>query len=234
MIQLLYVRPHFARASDIQSRFETIAEPHWNIETHRLQPGPSHFASTRNRPPDILLTDLSDGAPQDFLHQVRAAAEDRWGRSPRIPMLALFQARHLGNCEWHRAADDFQCAPYEPHELRARVRALLRHRIPDSGAQGLLQLPGTRIHTEHCTAEADDGRIVPLTTREFELLSFFARNRGRYFDRRLLIERVWGADFDGGERTVDVHIRRLRSKLPDTTAMLLETRHGFGYGLRDS
>jgi DNA-binding response OmpR family regulator len=234
MIQLLVVRSVEARNHDIVGRFQSVAENHWHIQIQRLPPMASPIDLNGNHPPDVMITDLVHAGSPDTLRRVRCAADDSWGRSPRIPILALVQAQHLVNSDWHRDADDFQCAPYDPREMTARVNALLRHRIHGTAASGLIQLPGTRIHTDHCTAETDDGQTVPLTAREFELLAFFARNRGRFFDRRLLIERVWGADFCGGERTVDVHIRRLRSKLPVSTAVLLETRHGFGYGFRAS
>ena len=76
------------------------------------------------------------------------------------------------------------------------------------------------------------GRILPLTPREFDLLRFLSLHRGKFFARDRLLDMVWGVDFEGGERTVDIHIRRLRAKMPPESAGLLETRRGIGYGLR--
>ena len=75
-----------------------------------------------------------------------------------------------------------------------------------------------------------DGRSIVLTAKEFALLSFLAQNRGRVFSRETLLARVWGARYDGGPRTVDIHVRRLRMKLGD--ALPLETLRGAGYKLR--
>jgi len=75
-----------------------------------------------------------------------------------------------------------------------------------------------------------DGRKVPLTAREFALLSFLAQNRGRVLRRDVLLSRVWGPRYEGGARTVDIHVRRLRAKLGE--AFPLETLRGAGYLLR--
>ena len=76
------------------------------------------------------------------------------------------------------------------------------------------------------------GLLLPLTPREYELLRFLALHRGKFFARDRLLDLVWGVGFEGGERTVDIHIRRLRAKMPPLAAALLETRRGLGYGLR--
>lgn len=75
-----------------------------------------------------------------------------------------------------------------------------------------------------------DGRAIALTAKEFSLLAFLAANRGRVFSRDALLGRVWGARYEGGARTVDIHVRRLRAKLGD--ALPLETLRGAGYKLR--
>ena len=80
------------------------------------------------------------------------------------------------------------------------------------------------------TARNHRGDTLPLTHREFELLHFLCRHRGKFFDRDRLLTHVWGVDFIGSDRTVDIHVCRLRSKLPSHAASLLETRRGLGYG----
>ena len=74
--------------------------------------------------------------------------------------------------------------------------------------------------------------MLPRTPREYELLRFLALHRGKFFARDRLLDLVWGVGFEGGERTVDIHVRRLRAKMPPLAAALLETRRGLGYGLR--
>jgi len=77
-----------------------------------------------------------------------------------------------------------------------------------------------------------DGRLVTLTFKEYELLRFLASNRGRVFTRDVLLNEVWGYDYYGGDRTVDVHIRRLRSKIEDSTHIFIETVRNIGYRFR--
>ena len=77
------------------------------------------------------------------------------------------------------------------------------------------------------------GRLIPLTFKEYELLRFLASNRGRVFTREALLNKVWGYDYYGGDRTVDVHIRRLRSKIEDPTHTFIETVRNIGYKFRD-
>ena len=90
---------------------------------------------------------------------------------------------------------------------------------------------GIRLSLAAGRAYSLDGRALPLTPREYELLRFLAEHRGRSFTREQLLLWVWGSGYDGGERTVDIHIRRLRTKLPAETAERLETRRGTGYRL---
>jgi DNA-binding response OmpR family regulator len=129
-------------------------------------------------------------------------------------------------------ADDYLAKPFGMRELVARVRALLRRASAPAGsdrpiAVGHLKiLPGQR-------RVLRDGAPVPLRPREFDLLLFLARNRGHVFTRDQLLERVWGFDFLGESRTVDVHVRLLRTKLeldPAQPALLQTVRH-VGYCL---
>lgn len=131
-------------------------------------------------------------------------------------------------------ADDYLAKPFGMMEMVSRVRALLR-RAPSRAAAsaavsdvmnlGPLSLSPSRHEVSL------DGEILSLTVREFDLLSFLMRSPGVVFNRETLLQRVWGWDFDGGSRTVDVHVQTLRQKLGDH-ADLIETVRGVGYRLR--
>jgi len=128
-------------------------------------------------------------------------------------------------------ADDYITKPFSARELVARVRAIMRR----SG-----QAPprsGKRYATGELSVDADRrevrlaGAALRLKPREFDLLWLFVRNEGRVFTRDQLIESIWGFDYDGDPRTVDVHVRRLRRALGDSasTPRYLHTVHGLGY-----
>jgi DNA-binding response OmpR family regulator len=126
-------------------------------------------------------------------------------------------------------ADDYVTKPFSPKELVARVAALLRRTAPASETAAALQYGGITIDTvQHVVT--DQGRGVRLTAKEFLLLEYLIRHRGRVLSRDLLLTDVWGYSYTGGTRTVDVHIRRLREKFPALNDAI-ETVKQFGYKL---
>lgn len=128
-------------------------------------------------------------------------------------------------------ADDYVTKPFSPREVVARVRALARRGgMPESNAPAIVRVG--RLEIDEAAREARaDGTTLGLKPREFALLLQLASNPGVAFSRTTLLQSVWGFDFDGDERTVDVHVRRLRSRLEDEAKLprLIETIHGFGY-----
>ncbi len=128
-------------------------------------------------------------------------------------------------------ADDYVTKPFSPREVVARVRAILRRSgMKDDSLQTTRKFG--RLEIDEAAREARvDGRDVGLKPREYELLVVLAANAGVALSRDTLLERVWGYDFDGDERTVDVHVRRLRMKLVEQHQLdaCLHTVHGFGY-----
>jgi DNA-binding response OmpR family regulator len=128
-------------------------------------------------------------------------------------------------------ADDYVVKPFSPREIVARVKALGRRaRLRSTPAPVVLRFD--RLEIDEAAREARlDGVDVGLKPREFALLLELASNAGVALSRASLLQRVWGFDFDGDARTVDVHVRRVRAKLEDHTAdaPLLHTIHGFGY-----
>lgn len=129
-------------------------------------------------------------------------------------------------------ADDYVTKPYSPRELVARIRAVLRRQSPevaDAGAPTLSAGP-VRMDIERHVVTVEGG-AVQLPLKEFELLELLLRNAGRVLTRGQLIDRVWGADYVGDTKTLDVHVKRLRSKIePEPSApRFIVTVRGLGY-----
>lgn len=128
-------------------------------------------------------------------------------------------------------ADDYVCKPFSPRELVARVKAILRRNgQPDVSERPTLAFG--RLEIDERAREARvDGADVRLKPREFALLLELASNAGVALSRERLVQKVWGFDFDGDERTVDVHVHRLRLKteIARNLPEMIRTVHGFGY-----
>ncbi|MGH3456621.1 response regulator [Aeromicrobium sp.] len=128
-------------------------------------------------------------------------------------------------------ADDYVTKPYSPRELVARIRAVLRRgmaeEVDDAAA---LEAGHVRMDVERHLVTVD-GETVRLPLKEFELLEYFLRNPGRVLTRGQLIDRVWGADYVGDTKTLDVHVKRLRAKIEPNPAnpISLTTVRGLGY-----
>ena len=130
-------------------------------------------------------------------------------------------------------ADDYVTKPYSPRELVARIRAVLRRGISEEiDEDAVLEAGRVRMDVERHLVSVG-GETVRLPLKEFELLEFFLRNPGRVLTRGQLIDRVWGADYVGDTKTLDVHVKRLRAKIePDPgNPITLTTVRGLGYKL---
>ncbi|MGC4042315.1 MAG: response regulator transcription factor [Armatimonas sp.] len=182
--------------------------------------------------PDAVLLDLSNASGSLPLRRWQQLRKVVWGEdAPEPPLVALLAPIHLGQIDWRSQVDDFLLPPYDVGEAQVRLDVLLRrHRSLAYGTPNVL--PGVSVDASHREVRDDKGALVPLTPREFELLRFLLTHRGRSFTRERLLDLVWGVEFDGGARTVDIHVRRLRAKLPPDVADLIETRRGIGYCLR--
>jgi two-component system response regulator RegX3 len=128
-------------------------------------------------------------------------------------------------------ADDYVTKPYSKAELIARIRAVLRRQGESSSMQeGVITAGPVRIDVERHQVNIND-ELVSLPLKEFELLEFLVRNSGRVLTRSQLIDRVWGSDYFGDTKTLDVHVKRLRAKIEKDPAnpTYIQTIRGLGY-----
>jgi two-component system response regulator RegX3 len=129
-------------------------------------------------------------------------------------------------------ADDYVTKPYSSRELVARINAVLRRNGTDSniGSNGVLTVQGIRMDVERHLVTMN-GSAISLPLKEFELLEFLMRNAGRVLTRIQLIDRVWGSDYVGDTKTLDVHIKRIRAKIESDPAnpTIIQTVRGLGY-----
>lgn len=171
--------------------------------------------------PEAVMVDAAENPGQAWsvLHALRT-------QDPRIPALVIIERDQLELFPWHEVADEFVYPGAPPTEIGLRV-ALLRRRA-GAGDGSTIRLGPLAIDTDSYRVTAG-GRSLDLTFKEFELLRFLASHAGRVFTRPALLREVWGYDFYGGTRTVDVHVRRLRAKLGPEYEHLIETIRSVGY-----
>ena len=144
-----------------------------------------------------------------------------------VASLAIVRSDQLANFDFTIGFDDFAIHPALTEEIVARVKRVIWLR---SGVEGDNVLRAGDLQVDLANYKVFiSGRPVDLTYKEYELLRFLATNRDKVFTREALLNRVWGYDFYGGARTVDVHIRRLRSKIEDRTHTFIETVRNVGY-----
>ncbi|MGZ4674955.1 MAG: winged helix-turn-helix domain-containing protein [Acidimicrobiia bacterium] len=144
------------------------------------------------------------------------------------PLLLLVSGAQLGELgEREDLFDDFCLSPFHPQELEARLRHLM-WRAGRGTAPELVEYGDLMLNLETYQA-ALSGKPLDLTYMEYELLKFFATHPAKVFTREQLLSRVWGYEYYGGARTVDVHVRRLRAKLGEEHANLIQTVRSVGY-----
>jgi DNA-binding response OmpR family regulator len=189
--------------------------------------GEGALAALRDDPPDLVLLDIMlpgiDGL--EVLRQLRTFSD-------AYVVLVTARAEEVDKLVGLGVgADDYVTKPFSPREVTARVKAVLRRdRGVRAGVAAPLRFDGLTIDTVGREVEAN-GASVMLSSLEFDLLAALAEAPGRVYSRAQLLERVWGYDFYGDERVVDVHIRSLRARLGDPAAdpHLIATVRGAGY-----
>lgn len=171
----------------------------------------------------LVLADIGeDAAARSLLGTVQS------GDSP--PIIAIISPGELESFDPTTVVDDFFVTNGDPRELIARIRQILwkRHQVD---ARDILKCGNLTMDLANYTVHIN-GQPVDLTYKEYELLRFLATNPDRVYGRDQLLNKVWGYDFYGGARTVDVHIRRLRAKIEDKHTTFIETVRNVGYRFR--
>ncbi|WP_432402664.1 response regulator [Wukongibacter sp. M2B1] len=129
-------------------------------------------------------------------------------------------------------ADDYMTKPFSIRELLARIKAVLRRTEDKSNDnENLIQVRNVTIDIEKHEVMKDE-KVLELTLKEFELLKMLARNRGKVLSRDVILDKIWGYEYFGDTRTVDVHIRHLRKKIDDNDGAFIETVRGVGYKMK--
>jgi DNA-binding response OmpR family regulator len=212
--------PHIADLVDLYLRQS-------GFRVYQAADGQAALDAVRARDPKMVILDLGLPGDLDGLEVCR-----RLRATNDVPVLMLTARddeidRVLG---LELGADDYVTKPFSPRELVARVKAILRRAEAPVRAStpAVITVGDVEVDTGRREARVN-GRVVPLATREFALLQYLAENAGLALSRRQLLDGVWGADWYGDERTVDVHVRQLRRKLG--AGLPLATVWGVGYRL---
>ena len=199
------------------------------FEARGFAEGRSFFAALEKEKPDLILLDIMlpemDGVA--ILQRLKA---DKGTADVPVIMATAKGAEHEKVRSLDIGADDYLVKPFGMMEMVSRVKAVLR-RCKKDGSDVLLKAGGILLHKEERTVSVDGARI-DLTFKEFELLRLFLEKPGTAFSREQLFLRVWGDNYVGETRTLDMHIRTLRSKLGKYGGMI-ETVRGVGYRLED-
>ena len=198
--------------------------------TECLASGAAVVPHARATTPDLVLLDLMLPG-MDGLLVCQALRSQR--ETAAIPIIMLTargeEADRIAGLEL--GADDYVTKPFSPGELTARVSALLRRTHRPAAQASMLRYGPLTIDVDRHAVEVD-GQDVRLTAKEFLLLQYLVEHRGRVLSRDRLLTDVWGYQYTGGTRTVDVHIRRLREKLPFLADAIVTIKQ-FGYRLED-
>jgi len=174
--------------------------------------------------PDLVVLEIgrrtNDSAIWELAQRIKQAKP--------LPVIALVNKETLGNLNANlNLVDDFLLKPGDSSELLLRVKRLLGNTGSTDNSE-LIECGDLVIDLASCEVSLNE-RLIELTFKEYELLRFLASHQGRVFTRDSLLNEVWGYDYFGGDRTVDVHIRRLRSKIEDATHTFIETVRNIGY-----
>ena len=175
--------------------------------------------------PQLVLLDVSSMPEAELRRCVQRCSQSK------IPVLALVPEERMAELDVALGVSDFVLNPPNPVELVARAKHILWRNAPVEGSN-VIRIGDLTINPTSYEVSLK-GRRINLRFKEYELLRLLASNPGRVYSREALLSRIWGYDYFGGTRTVDVHIRRLRSKIEDADHSFIETIWNVGYRFRD-
>jgi two-component system alkaline phosphatase synthesis response regulator PhoP len=176
--------------------------------------------------PNILLFEVGEQLPDTETQELT----QRLKKERHLPVIAMIPRDILDSIDGQLMADDFITSPYDAKELALRVKRLLQ-KTGSKDSDELIRCDGLVIDLARCEVTLE-GKVIELTFKEYELLKLLASHRGRVYTREALLDKIWGYDYYGGDRTVDVHVRRLRSKIDDPKHGFIETVRNIGYRFR--
>jgi DNA-binding response OmpR family regulator len=200
-------------------------------EPHVVASGDAALAHARAHPVDVAILDVMLPG-MSGLEVCRALRADRATATLPIIMVTARADETDRIVGLDIGADDYVPKPFSPNELIARIRAVVRRTRRNDAADGTALRFGPIVMDLTTHTVTDEGREVTLAAKEFLLLQYLLQHRGRVLSRDLLLGDVWGYTYTGGTRTVDVHVRRLREKLPLLVDALVTVKQ-FGYKLVD-
>lgn len=211
------------RATDVSDVLPTLPLLSHELQLHKAETKSIRQLSDCN----VVVIDVTGNdllAARDFCRAVAAA-------HPDLPVVAAIAESSLIALDGSWAVDDFMLPTSTPVEIDARLRLLLMRRpVPvEQADDSQVAAIGGLIVDEVTYVARVDGKPLDLTYKEFELLHFLVKNAGRVFSREQLLQDVWGYDYFGGARTVDVHVRRLRAKLGRDYEGVIATVRNVGY-----
>jgi len=215
---------------DIALSLRVKLERDGGFEVETAHDGAEGLRRAIDRPPDLVLLDVNLPGMDGF-EVCRHLRKNPATLSTPVIMLTARIGESDRVAGLDLGADDYITKPFSPKEALARIRAVLRRsergdEPPEALADGALRIDVASRHAEV------SGRDLALTRKEFDLLVELMRQRGRVLTRERLLETVWGYDYPGETRTVDVHVRRLRQKLGAPVDARVETVVGVGYRYR--
>lgn len=209
----------------------TVALSAYSYEVESFVSAEDCLAATEKQVPDIFLFDIMLPG-MDGVQAVKILRENEQTKNTPILMLTAKSAEIDKVFGLENGADDYLTKPFGIMELAARIKALLRRsgRSTSDSASDKITAGGITVNTS-LREVSRDGRPIELTLKEYELLLYLLKNRARVVSREELLTKVWGIDFVGETRTLDMHIGTLRKKLSDDAenARLIKTVRGVGY-----
>ena len=203
--------------SDLESIGHTVSRPAWNPDSAVMTDAPE----LRGNPADLVVVD-DETFPGELSDRVQRLLRSPDSRD--TPLLLITDVARVSNLDFSDGITDFITRPYSPGQLETRLRLILGR----GEQRDTIRLDDLVINLVRYEVRVD-GALVDLTLKEYELLKYLVLHRGRVFTRSDLLDRIWGYDYHGGMRTIDVHVARLRAKLTGFNGVISTVR-GVGYG----